>query len=381
MPFEKLLQEYADRLNPALLATLRTEIESRPALDEATVRAIFERVVAGYAKATIDAGECSGVIAAQSIGEPGTQMTLNTFHFAGVAEMNVTMGLPRIIEILDARKKLSTPMMEIYLKQPYASGEGIREIALKIKEIKLAEIARSFSLDPVGLAIAIEFDEVRTRGLGLTPATLSRIVTKLSKNLNVKHERNRIVVKLPQKTQSLSILYKLKEKLKELHVSGIKGITQVLPVKRGEEYIILTTGSNLKAVAGLEFVDPSRTTTNDIYEIAEVLGIEAARQSILNELVKVIESQGLRIDVRHLMLVADTMCVSGTIKGITRYGVVNEKSSVLARASFETPVRHFVRASVVGEEDRLNSVIENIMLNQAVPVGSGIVKLVMKTAG
>ena len=110
----------------------------------------------------------------------------------------------------------------------------------------------------------------------------------------------------------------------------------------------------------------------------DFLGIEAARQAIINEVYKVIENQGLNVDIRHIMLVADTMTFTGKVRGITRYGVVSEKSSVLARASFETPIKHIVAASLVGEKDPLNSVIENVMLNQPVPVGTGLPGLVTK---
>ena len=129
----------------------------------------------------------------------------------------------------------------------------------------------------------------------------------------------------------------------------------------------------------LEGVDGFRTTTNNICEIEKILGIEAARQAIINEVYKVIENQGLNVDVRHIMLVADTMCFSGQVKGITRYGVISEKASVLARASFETPIKHIINAALIGEVDRLDSVVENVMLNQPVPVGTGIPKLVTKS--
>ena len=170
----------------------------------------------------------------------------------------------------------------------------------------------------------------------------------------------------------------MKEKAKDVYVKGIKGVTQILPVKRKEEFIVITAGSNLKKVFELDFVDTQRTTTNDIYEIFEVLGIDAARQAIMDEVFKVIETQGLNVDIRHIMLVADTMTVSGEINGITRYGVVSEKASVLARASFETPIKHVINASLKGEIDQLNSVVENVMLNQAVPVGTGLPGLVTK---
>jgi DNA-directed RNA polymerase subunit A" len=170
----------------------------------------------------------------------------------------------------------------------------------------------------------------------------------------------------------------MKEKVKSVFVTGIKGIKQVLPVRRKDEFIIITAGSNLKKILDMDFVDSTRTRTNNIHEIGAVLGIEAARQAIIEEVYKVIEAQGLNVDIRHVMLVSDTMCSSGKIRGITRYGVVSEKASVLARASFETPIKHLINASLIGEVDLLNSVVENVMLNQPVPVGTGLPGLVTK---
>ena len=161
-------------------------------------------------------------------------------------------------------------------------------------------------------------------------------------------------------------------------LKGVKGVSQVLPVKRGKEYVVLTAGSNLKTVMKMREVDSNRTTSNDIYEIYSTLGIEAARQAIIDEVYKVVEAQGLNIDRRHIMLVADTMCLNGAVKGITRYGVVKEKTSVLARASFETPVKHIINAALVGEVDKLNSVVENVMINQPVPLGTGLPGLITK---
>jgi DNA-directed RNA polymerase subunit A" len=126
-------------------------------------------------------------------------------------------------------------------------------------------------------------------------------------------------------------------------------------------------------------VDPTRTYSNDLHETIKYLGVEATRQLIIVEVEKVLESQGLDIDLRHIMLVADTMCQNGSVKGISRYGVVSDKSSVLARASFETPLKHLINASIVGEKDELNSVIENVMLNQPVPIGTGLPSLRVKS--
>lgn len=338
---------------------------------------VFEEVKEEFESSLIDPGEAVGLVSAESIGEPGTQMTLNTFHFAGVAEMNVTMGLPRIIEILDGRKTIATPMMEIFLNNPYKKGKDIREIALMIKETRLGEIVSEYTMNVVDLKIEVKINTDKMKELGLTLQGVAKAIEKATKGLQIKAEGDLLVVK-GKEIKSLNELYKLKEKAKETPISGIKGITQVLPVKRKDEFLIITAGSNLKKVLELDVVDIERTVSNDIFEISEVLGIEAARQAIIDEVFKVIEAQGLNVDIRHIMLVADTMCASGAIKGITRYGVVSEKASVLARASFETPIKHIINASLTGEVDRLNSVVENVMINQPLPIGTGLPGLRIK---
>ena len=368
------LKEYEDKLPPGLIMEIE---ESCPS---GKMKKVAKRIYDEYNAAKIDAGEAVGLVAAESIGEPGTQMTLNTFHYAGVAEMNVTMGLPRIIEILDGRKQITTPHMEIFLKSPYNKGKDIREIAMQIKETKLGELVFEFVMNIVDLKIDLKLNTEKMKELDITSQALVKAVEKGLGDASVKYEDGVLVLKLKGKEddKGLNALYRLKEKAKDVYVKGIKGVTQILPVKRKEEFIVITAGSNLKKVFELDFVDTQRTSTNDIYEISEVLGIEAARQAIMDEVFKVIETQGLNVDIRHIMLVADTMTVSGEIKGITRYGVVSEKASVLARASFETPIKHVINASLKGEIDQLNSVVENVMLNQAVPVGTGLPGLVTK---
>jgi DNA-directed RNA polymerase subunit A" len=368
------LKEYEGKIPAKLLQELE---EKCPA---SKLKKAAEKLSQEFLTARVDPGESVGLIGAESIGEQGTQMTLDTFHFAGVAELNVTMGLPRIIEILDGRKTLATPMMEIFLKAPYNKGKDIRELALRIKETKLGELVTEYVINIVDLKIELKLNSQKMQDVGVTPAALVKAMEKdLGKTASVKQGEAGVEVKLKGKDEkSLNELYKLKEDLKGIYVTGIKGITQVLPVKRHEEFIIITAGSNLKKVLELDFVDTTRTVSNDIYEISNVFGIEAARQAIIDEVFKVIEAQGLTVDIRHIMLVADTMCVSGDVKGITRYGVVSEKASVLARASFETPIKHIINAALTGEVDELNSVVENVMLNQPVPVGTGLPGLITK---
>jgi len=376
---DKLITEYAERLPKKILDDIKDYLTKKGGnINQAKLKKILDNTLDEYKNAKVQAGESVGIISAESIGEPGTQMTLNTFHFAGVAEMNVTLGLPRIIEILDGRKNLQTPAMEIYLKTPYSKGKDIKEFALALKETKLSHVTLEFSISLIDSQIEAKLDKEKMKSLGLTNSQIVTSISKQLKGFSVKDDKESILLKSRSKEESLNDVYKAKEKIKDIHIRGVKDIIQVLPIKRNDEYIIMTAGSNLSEVLQLEGIDVHRTTTNNIFEIQEVLGIEAARRAIINEVFKVIENQGFNVDIRHIMLVADTMCVSGSIKGITRYGVVSEKASALARASFETPIKHIINAALIGEVDQLNSVVENVMLNQAIPTGTGVPDLIMK---
>ena len=143
----------------------------------------------------------------------------------------------------------------------------------------------------------------------------------------------------------------------------------------------MTLGTNLKEIIKLKEVDGDKTISNDLYEMAEIFGVEVARELIINEIKNVIESQGLDINIRHLKLVADAMCNTGGIKGVTRMGIIAQKSSILAKATFETPIKQFVNATIKGTRDKLTSVIENIILNQPVPIGTGLPGLLVKVIG
>ncbi len=370
-----IFNEYKDKLPKKILDQVEEYTEG---FSETRIKKILKKTFDEYENARVEPGECVGIISAESIGEPGTQMTLNTFHFAGVAEMNVTMGLPRIIEVLDGRSELKTPMMEIYLKPPYSKGQNIKNLAMSIKQSLLEEVVSEFSVNLANLQIEIKIDSERMKELDITENLLMKSLQNFKKDYNLSRTKELVVLKLKAEDGTVNKLYVDKEKIKKIHLSGVKGIIQVLPVKREDEYLIITAGTNLKEVLLLDYVDAARTTTNDIFEIEKILGIEAARQTIIHELFKVIESQGLDVDIRHIMLVADTMCNTSTVRGITRYGVVSEKSSVLARASFETPIKHIIDAALIGEKDELNSVVENVMLNQPVPIGTGLPNLVTK---
>ncbi|MFH0808633.1 MAG: DNA-directed RNA polymerase subunit A' [archaeon] len=322
-------------------------------------------------------GEAIGVVTAQSFGEASTQMVLNVFRSAGVAEMQVTQGLPRIIEILDARKLPKTPSMEIYLDREHNNEKDARVVAEKIKEVKLKEIISGIGIDFGTKKIKISVD---VKALKAVHIGLEKVVEVLAtKGYSLKKLSDGFVMDVAK--EDFKTIYKIKEKIKEVILTGVKKISQVLVVKRGKDYVILTAGSNLKEVLAFKGVDGDRVLSNDIHEVASVLGIEAARRLIINEINKMIGSQGLAVDGKHAMLVADTMVSSGVVKGITRMGIISDKSSILARASFETPVKQFVQATKTGKKDKLASVIENIILNQPVPVGTGLPGLLVKVTG
>jgi DNA-directed RNA polymerase subunit A" len=373
-----ILNKYKDILPPKVISDLETKFKEQK-ISDANQKIIVEKVINKFNYMKIHAGESVGMVAAESIGEPGTQMTLNTFHFAGVAEMNVTVGLPRLIEILDGRKELSTPSMEIYLKKPYNKGKDIKEVASMIKEVRMKEIVDEIVMNVLESRIEISFNNESLKVYKLKIDDVNKVIKKkLKDKFEIKEDNKKLLISLKDEKTELNEIFKAKEQIKDLYVRGVKEITQVLPIKKNDEFVIVTAGSNLDAVLKLEFVDPSRTYTNDVFQILKVLGVEAARSSIINEAFKVIQEQGLNVDVRHIMLVADTMCVNGNVKGITRYGIIREKTSVLARASFETPLKHIYNAAKIGEVDELNSVVENVMINQPVPVGTGLPGLVIK---
>jgi DNA-directed RNA polymerase subunit A' len=334
-------------------------------------------VSADHKKEKVAPGEAIGVVAAQSFGEASTQMVLNVFHSAGVAEMQVTQGLPRIIEILDARKLPKTPSMEIYLDNSHNNEKDAKVIAEKIKEVKLKEVISGISIDFGSKKIKIDVDSksLKSAHIGLEKA----LEVLNDKGFASKKSGDSIILDMGK--DDFKQMYKVKEKIKEVILTGIKKISQVLVVKREKDYVILTAGSNLKDILVFKGVDSTRTSSNDIHETSNILGIEAARKLIIREIRKVIVSQGLDVDEKHAMLVADTMTSSGAVKGITRMGIISDKSSILARASFETPVKHFVQATKTGQKDRLASVIENIILNQPVPVGTGLPGLLVKVTG
>jgi len=334
---------------------------------------IISQVASDYEHSKVEPCEAVGVVAAQSIGEPGTQMTMRTFHYAGVAEINVTLGLPRLIEIVDARKIPSTPTMTIKLNQDYAHDRDLaREVAWAIESTSLLHLG-SIATDLAEMNVIIELnpDAMEQRKI-----TVDEVAVRLKEETKREVCRNGNQLIMTPQESSYRELLQLVEKIKRISLKGVEGLKRVVIRKEGDEYILYTEGSSIKKVMQFEGVDPTRIKTNNINEIGEVLGIEAARNAIINEATDTLREQGLSVDVRHIMLVADIMTVDGELKQIGRHGVSGEKASVLARAAFEVTVNHILDAAIRGDVDDLKGVTENVIVGQPIQLGTGDVKLV-----
>jgi len=320
-----------------------------------------KRFLENYKKALVTPGEAVGTIAAQSIGEPGTQMTLRTFHYAGVAELSVPLGLPRLIEIIDSKRVPKNPIMTIFLEKKHSRDrEYADKLAKKLQERFLCDVCK-IKIDVKGGELCIETKDDKAK----------KILQRLTES---EGEDGRFVIA----GDSLSDLRRLKNKLEKKRLGGIKGIKRVFVRELNDEYVLYAEGSNLKGVLSMDGVDKYRTTTNDIFQIYETLGIEAARNAIITEAKRVLDEQNLDVDIRHIMLVADEMTLTGTIQAVGRTGISGAKESVLARAAFEETEKHILNAAIYGEVDNLGGVAENIIIGQPIPIGTGTVKLAVR---
>ena len=367
------LKEVEDQLTPILVDELKQNLTKAKLTTEGMEKAI-NLTVDHYKRALMEPGEAVGIVAAQSIGEPGTQMTLRTFHYAGVKEQNVTLGLPRLIEIVDARRIPSTPIMTIYLTPEYGkSRESAVKIARNIIYTTLEDLAQAIYEDPIREEILVELNKTMMDDRSVTMEDLK---DKLQiQNTTTRISGNNMHIK-PKKVETLK---KLLGKVTLFHVKGVQGIKRVLVTEERGEWVIRTDGSNLPKVLEIYEVDTSRTTTNNVHEIAKTLGVEASRNALMNESEGVLEEQGLDVDTRHVMLVADMMTSTGEVQQIGRHGISGKKSSVLARAAFEITVPNIVEAAVKGESDPLEGVTENVIVGQSIPIGTGLVELYMST--
>ena len=417
---------------------------------KSTVTVLLETIVLTYKKAIINPGEMCGIIAAQSIGEPTTQLTLNTFHFAGVAsKSNVTRGVPRIEEILSLSDNVKNPSMTIYLKSyEEQNQEKAKTIMTQLEHTKLADITTSIQIyfDPDDLNTLIQEDSVMIHQyyefqnmvkecldrskedptvneckwiirIELDKETmLDKNITMDDVNFAIKHYhqedikcvysdyndenlvlriRPNILNKKKIKKESLDQMddiYLIKsfqdQLLQNIILRGTKNIKKVIlrklvnniRVENNEfvndyAWVLDTVGSNLMSVLALDFIDTTRTISNDIQEVKRVLGIEAARQCIYNELLEVFDNG--YINSHHLGLLCDRMTVSSKMISIFRHGINNDDIGPLAKASFEETPEMFLKAARHGELDQMCGVSANVMCGQQGYYGTSCFQVVL----
>ncbi|SEQ88049.1 DNA-directed RNA polymerase subunit A'' [Natrinema salaciae] len=362
---------------------LKNEVyETLEARDGATVEEADElakAVETRYLDTRVDPLDPVGTVSAQSIGEPGTQLTMNTFHYAGVAEIDVTQGLPRLIELVDARKTPDTPMMTVYLEGEYATErERAHEVVWKIEATKILALGDvSTNVADMRVQIALNEDTLNERMI-----TAEEVAEIIEDSLGVSTVQQGTQIEFGPEEPSYRDLLQLVEELRDITFKGIEDISRVVirreELEDGEEFVLYTEGSAFGDVLEIEGVDASRTTCNNIHEIHRNLGIEAAREAIIEETNNTLAEQGLDdVNVRHLMLVADIMTNRGEIESIGRHGISGSKESVLARAAFEVTVNHLLNAAIHGEIDDLDGVTENVIVGKPIKLGTGDVDLRM----
>ncbi|MEO9309932.1 MAG: DNA-directed RNA polymerase subunit A' [Nitrososphaera sp.] len=374
---EELLKKYTKTFNPRLTKLVEDGI-LHSKLSREGIEKVLKKALDLYNKAKAEPGQAVGIVTAQSIGEPGTQMTLRTFHFAGIRERNVTLGLPRLIELVDARKKPVTPTMDIYLEEKYKkSREKAIEVARNTLQTKVSALVANVETD---YATQITL-ELSSGALSQRGCTVEEVEAALASNKKFKIETsgNTLTLKLAEESDAPTVIA-IRNKVLNSIVKGVPDITRVTVAQKDDEWVIQTTGSNLAKVLEIDGIDKRNVRTNNVFEIAATLGIEAARNALINELSTTLEDQGLEVDSRYIMLVADMMCSRGYLQQIGRHGIAGTKDSVLARAAFEITVPTIAQAALTGEVEELKGVTENVIVGSNIPVGSGTVDLYMQVS-
>ena len=334
-----------------------------------------ERAEVEYLKCKFEPGEVIGIIAAQSISEPATQMTMRTYHFAGSVGIKVTYGLPRLIEIFDAKREPETPVMTLFLKREYNNMDDAKKVAEDIIEESVTDVSKRIAINLADNSIEIELEDMRKSGT--VEAAVKEALAGAKEIEKIRASSKGVTITAKEDVE-IKELQKVREKIMLVHVGGLRNISNAVIRREGEDWVISTIGSNLAEVLKIKEVDDTRTYTNDLHETKQILGIEAARNLIISESFTTLQEQGLDVDRRHLMLVGDIMTMSGDIRSIGRYGVAGTKSSILARAAFEETIKHLVRASIRGEVDNFEGIFENVMIGQLIPSGTGMFELIAK---
>ncbi|PSR95151.1 DNA-directed RNA polymerase III subunit 1 like [Actinidia chinensis var. chinensis] len=381
----QLDDEHTEGKNPNILESVAQNISG---ITSRQLQVFSETCISRYHLKRVESGTAIGAIGAQSIGEPGTQMTLKTFHFAGVASMNVTLGVPRIKEIINAAKKISTPIITATLVCD-DNVKTARMVKDHVEKTVLGQVAKSVRIVMTSrlasIVVTLDVESIQASQLNINAQKVKESILSTPKiklkeqHINVLDGKKLEVIPPTDKSKLHFELHSLKNKLPTVVVKGISTVERAV-INRAkkdnkEQYNLLVEGTGLRSVMGIVGIDGRKTTSNHIIEVQEVVGIEAARRSIINEIQYTMASHGMTIDLRHMMLLADLMTFKGEILGITRHGIQKMKDSVLMLASFEKTADHLFNASVNGRDDQIQGVSECIIMGIPMQIGTGILKV------
>ncbi|KAK6200929.1 DNA-directed RNA polymerase III subunit C1 [Scheffersomyces amazonensis] len=363
-----------------------------------SIEKFLEQSLYKYSRAKVEPGTAVGAIGAQSIGEPGTQMTLKTFHFAGVASMNVTLGVPRIKEIINASKTISTPIINSVLVND-EDEIAARVVKGRIEKTLLKDVAfyieDVYANDLAYISIKVDLKTIEKLQLELTIDNIAQALCNAPKLKILPGEvsvtsKDRINVLVTLRETKADILkggsdintlffrmQQLKRALPNVCIKGLPNIFRaVINIRDDNKKELLVEGYGLKEVMSTEGVVGTKTTTNHVLEVFEVLGIEAARSSIIKEIDYTMSNHGMSVDPRHIQLLGDVMTYKGEVLGITRFGLSKMRDSVLQLASFEKTTDHLFDAAFFMKNDKIEGVSECIILGQTMSIGTGSFKLV-----
>ncbi|KAI1321791.1 hypothetical protein EDD11_000067 [Mortierella claussenii] len=344
-----------------------------------------------FMKAKIEPASAVGAVGAQSIGEPGTQMTLKTFHFAGVASMNITLGVPRIKEIINAAKVIATPIITTRLVNS-TDVKAARIVKGRIEKTMLGDIAEFieevYKPDECYIGVRLDMEAIRrlqletdldevAKAIGLAP----KLKIGTSNVQSHKPNRLRIYVQSKDPAGPYYSIKQLKRALPEIIIKGLPQVNRAVINEiqgSGGRKELLVEGYGLRELMNTEGVVGTQTRSNHVMEVWKVLGIEAARRTILDEIKSVMDSHGLTIDPRHVMLLGDIMTSKGEVLGITRFGIAKMKDSVMMLASFEKTTDHLFEASLYSKKDAIEGVSECIIMGIPMSIGTGLFKLIKR---
>lgn len=373
---------------------------SQSALDEFLTLCLTK-----YSRSKVQPGHAVGAIGAQSIGEPGTQMTLKTFHFAGVAGMSITQGVPRIKEIINASTNISTPVITCELSNR-VSESAARMVKARVEKTYLRDII-SYVEDvwhPNGayIAMRIDWDTVNKLSVDIQAFDISSAINKYrplkwGKNgtsIRISSSLIRVEVPDPSAARKRSAakpnknqkeyferVQQVKALIPDVVIKGYPDCQRAIikketsPNEKGEyECQLLVEGYGLKNCMTTPGIEPYKTKSNHVMEVRDALGIEAARATIVREISSVMGN--MDIDPRHMQLLADVMTFKGDVYGITRFGLQKTRDSVLQLASFEKTPDHLFEAAAKGKIDNIDGVSECIIMGQSVKLGTGAMQVI-----